>query len=160
MAETLEGQTHQMEKIQGDLDEIKFTLKKAQKVIRDITRSMATDKCAPVPALHATVALLPTTTMILQLLQLYALGHASAHWELAQVLTEPLSSGLRGRGGADCPQTCGGGGQECDHSHHHGVFAGGTCTGTCHALVTLTYLAVPADSISDREATAPSTILA
>ena len=46
VAETLEGQTHQMEKIQGDLDEIKFTLKKAQKVIRDITRSMATDKCA------------------------------------------------------------------------------------------------------------------
>ena len=45
VAETLESQTHQMEKIQGDLDEIKFTLKKAEKVIRDITRSMATDKC-------------------------------------------------------------------------------------------------------------------
>ena len=44
MAETLEDQTKQMERIAGDLDEIKFTLKKAEKVIRDITRSMATDK--------------------------------------------------------------------------------------------------------------------
>ena len=44
VAETLEDQTKQMERIAGDLDEIKFTLKKAEKVIRDITRSMATDK--------------------------------------------------------------------------------------------------------------------
>lgn len=43
-AETLQGQTQQMERVLDDLDEIKFTLKKASKVIRDITRSMATDK--------------------------------------------------------------------------------------------------------------------
>ena len=51
-AETLQGQTQQMERVLDDLDEIKFSLKKASKVIRDITRSMATDKCAlPLPAL-------------------------------------------------------------------------------------------------------------
>ena len=43
-AETLEGQTKQMERIMDDLDEIHFTLKKASQVIRDITRGMATDK--------------------------------------------------------------------------------------------------------------------
>ena len=46
-AETLQAQTQQMERVLDDLDEIKFSLKKASKVIRDITRSMATDKCGP-----------------------------------------------------------------------------------------------------------------
>ena len=44
-AAMLGEQTHQMEKIVNDLDEIHFSMKKAQKLIRDITRSMATDKC-------------------------------------------------------------------------------------------------------------------
>jgi SNARE protein len=44
-AAMLGEQTHQMEKIMNDLDEITFSMKKAQKLIRDITRSMATDKC-------------------------------------------------------------------------------------------------------------------
>ena len=45
-AETLEGQTKQLERVMDDLDEIHFTLKKASAVIRDITRGLATDKCA------------------------------------------------------------------------------------------------------------------
>jgi hypothetical protein len=44
-AAMLGEQTHQMEKIMNDLDEITFSMKKAQKLIGDITRSMATDKC-------------------------------------------------------------------------------------------------------------------
>ena len=44
-AAMLAEQTHQMEKIMNDLDEITFSMKKAQKLLRDITRSMATDKC-------------------------------------------------------------------------------------------------------------------
>lgn len=48
-AETLQAQTQQMERVLDDLDEIKFSLKKASKVIRDITRSIATDKCVLAP---------------------------------------------------------------------------------------------------------------
>jgi hypothetical protein len=44
-AAMLAEQTHQMEKIMNDLDEITFSMKKAQKLLGDITRSMATDKC-------------------------------------------------------------------------------------------------------------------
>ena len=43
-AETLEGQTKQLERVMDDLDEIHFTMKKASQVIRDMTRGMATDK--------------------------------------------------------------------------------------------------------------------
>ncbi|KAK9834785.1 hypothetical protein WJX74_010475 [Apatococcus lobatus] len=43
-AETLHGQTKQMERVLNDLDEIHFTMKKASKVIRDLTRGIATDK--------------------------------------------------------------------------------------------------------------------
>lgn len=45
-AETLEGQTRQLERVIDDLDEIHFTMKKASQVIRDMTRGMATDRCA------------------------------------------------------------------------------------------------------------------
>ena len=41
----LEHQTQQMEKVVDDLDEIKFTMKNASVLIKDITRSVATDKC-------------------------------------------------------------------------------------------------------------------
>jgi Snare region anchored in the vesicle membrane C-terminus len=44
-AAMLGEQTHQMEKVVNDLDEIHFSMKKAKKLIGDITRSMATDKC-------------------------------------------------------------------------------------------------------------------
>ena len=44
-AEALRGQTHQLEKVVDDLDEIHFSLKKSFDVIRDITRGLATDKC-------------------------------------------------------------------------------------------------------------------
>ena len=44
-AAMLSEQTKQMEKIVNDLDEIQFSMKKARKLIGDITRSMATDKC-------------------------------------------------------------------------------------------------------------------
>ncbi|EFN51513.1 hypothetical protein CHLNCDRAFT_55096 [Chlorella variabilis] len=43
-AETLQGQTRQLEKVIDDLDEIHFTMKKARQVIRDMTRSLMTDK--------------------------------------------------------------------------------------------------------------------
>lgn len=44
-AEALRGQTQQMEKIVDDLDEIHFSLKKSMRVIKDLTRGLATDKC-------------------------------------------------------------------------------------------------------------------
>lgn len=43
-AETLDSQTKQLERVMDDLDEIQFTMQKAKQVIRDMTRSMATDK--------------------------------------------------------------------------------------------------------------------
>ena len=45
-AETMEGQTKQMERVLDDLEEIRFTMKKATQVIRDMTRGMATDRHA------------------------------------------------------------------------------------------------------------------
>ena len=44
-AEALRRQTEQMERVVDDLDEIHFSLKKSFKVIRDLTRGLATDKC-------------------------------------------------------------------------------------------------------------------
>lgn len=44
-AEALRGQTHQLERVVDDLDEIHFSLKKSMDVIGDITRGLATDKC-------------------------------------------------------------------------------------------------------------------
>ena len=44
-AAALQAQTGQMEKIVNDLDEVEFSLKKAKVLIRDLTRSLATDKC-------------------------------------------------------------------------------------------------------------------
>ena len=62
-AATLDGQTKQMETVLDSLDEIHFSLKKANQVIRDITRRIATDKCVTVwlcCTLHCgTVELLP-----------------------------------------------------------------------------------------------------
>lgn len=43
-AETLQAQTRQLEKVIDDLDEIHFTMKKARQVLRDMTRSLMTDK--------------------------------------------------------------------------------------------------------------------
>ena len=43
-AETLHQQGQQMERVLDALDEINFSMEKANQVIRDITRSMATDK--------------------------------------------------------------------------------------------------------------------
>ena len=44
-AQGLNDQTTQLNKIVDDLNEIEFTMKKAVKVIRDITKGMMTDKC-------------------------------------------------------------------------------------------------------------------
>lgn len=44
-AQKLKAQTDQMGKIIDDLNEIDFTMKRASKVIRDITRGLLTDKC-------------------------------------------------------------------------------------------------------------------
>ena len=41
----LQGQTQQMEKIVEDLDQIHFSLKRARRLVRDIARQLATDKC-------------------------------------------------------------------------------------------------------------------
>ena len=43
-AEKLHDQTKQLERVADDLDQIHFSLKKASRIIRDITRSIATDK--------------------------------------------------------------------------------------------------------------------
>ena len=43
-AEKLNDQTKQLERVVDDLDQIQFSLKKASRIIRDITRSIATDK--------------------------------------------------------------------------------------------------------------------
>lgn len=44
-AEALKDQTGQMERIVDGLDEIHFSLKKSMKLIKDLTRGLATDKC-------------------------------------------------------------------------------------------------------------------
>ena len=46
-AQELKKQTDQMQTVADDLNEIEFTMQRASKVIRDITRGLATDKCAP-----------------------------------------------------------------------------------------------------------------
>lgn len=43
-AEKLHDQTKQLERVVDDLDQIHFSMKKANRIIRDITRSIATDK--------------------------------------------------------------------------------------------------------------------
>ncbi|KAA6420337.1 MAG: putative plant SNARE 11-like, partial [Trebouxia sp. A1-2] len=43
-AAKLDDQTKQLERVVDDLDQIHFSMKKAQKIIRDITRGIATDK--------------------------------------------------------------------------------------------------------------------
>lgn len=45
-AETLQAQGEQMDRVLDTLEEIRFDMKKAGQVIRDITRGLATDKCA------------------------------------------------------------------------------------------------------------------
>ena len=45
-AETLNAQTEQLERTLDNLDKIEFSLKHVRRVIRDITRGLATDKCA------------------------------------------------------------------------------------------------------------------
>ncbi|KAK9915749.1 hypothetical protein WJX75_003579 [Coccomyxa subellipsoidea] len=44
-AETLQAQGEQMDRVLDTLEEIRFDMKKAGQVIRDITRGLATDKC-------------------------------------------------------------------------------------------------------------------
>jgi novel plant SNARE len=45
-AAELKRQTDQMGRVVNDLNEIEFSMQRASKVIRDITRGLATDKCA------------------------------------------------------------------------------------------------------------------
>jgi SNARE protein len=45
-AAQLKKQTDQMQNVASDLNEIEFTMKRAGRVITDITRGLATDKCA------------------------------------------------------------------------------------------------------------------
>lgn len=44
-AETLQAQGEQMDRVLDTLEDIRFDMKKAGEVIRDITRGLATDKC-------------------------------------------------------------------------------------------------------------------
>jgi novel plant SNARE len=44
-AAQLKNQTDQMQNVATDLNEIEFTMQRASRVIRDITRGLATDKC-------------------------------------------------------------------------------------------------------------------
>ena len=54
-AAELKKQTDQMGRVVNDLNEIEFSMKRAGKVIRDITRGLATDKCALMKLLCAVV---------------------------------------------------------------------------------------------------------
>jgi SNARE protein len=58
-AAVLSDQTKQLNKIVDDLADIEFNVKKATKVIRDITRGLLTDKCVATqtawPRCHACV---------------------------------------------------------------------------------------------------------
>lgn len=45
-AAELKKQTEQLQTVAADLNEIEFTMQRAGKVLRDITRGLATDKCA------------------------------------------------------------------------------------------------------------------
>lgn len=56
-AAQLKNQTDQMGRVVDDLNEIEFSMQRASKVIRDITRGLATDKYA---TSHAHLVLLPT----------------------------------------------------------------------------------------------------
>ncbi len=49
-AATLHDQTNQLNKVVDDLNEIEFTMKKASKVIADITKGLMTDRCAELVA--------------------------------------------------------------------------------------------------------------
>jgi hypothetical protein len=62
-AAELKKQTDQMGKVIDDLNEIEFSMQRASKVIRDITRGLATDKCAPQ---HHAVAVPPDVQSRLQ----------------------------------------------------------------------------------------------
>ena len=44
-AETLHGQTEQIRRVHDDLDDMEFTLKRAGKLVKDLSRGLATDKC-------------------------------------------------------------------------------------------------------------------
>lgn len=44
-AETLRGQTEQMQRIEEGLDRVRFDLNRARRIVRDISKSIATDKC-------------------------------------------------------------------------------------------------------------------
>eukprot|EP00793_Prasinoderma_coloniale_P003618 PRCOL_00002993-RA len=44
-AQALREQTEQIRRVEDDLDDMEFTLKKAGKVLQEITRGLATDKC-------------------------------------------------------------------------------------------------------------------
>ncbi|XP_057755864.1 novel plant SNARE 12-like [Arachis stenosperma] len=44
-ATTLKGQTEQMGRIVNELDSIQFSIKKALKLVKEIGRQVATDKC-------------------------------------------------------------------------------------------------------------------
>ncbi|KDD76025.1 hypothetical protein H632_c391p2 [Helicosporidium sp. ATCC 50920] len=57
-AETLQAQGEQLEKIMDDLDEIEFTMKKAQQVMKDMVRGITTDKCLMVLLLLVVCAII------------------------------------------------------------------------------------------------------
>lgn len=54
-AAQLKNQTDQMGRVVDDLNEIEFSMQRASKVIRDITRGLATDKCVAGTLIHSKI---------------------------------------------------------------------------------------------------------
>ena len=62
--DTMQGQTRQLEGMVENLDDIHFTLQKAKKMIRDLMKGLATDKC--ILSLLALVVVLIIVALVLR----------------------------------------------------------------------------------------------
>ena len=65
-AETLHAQGQQMERVLDNLEEMRFDIKKGGQVIRDITRGLATDKCAALLSFFAPLFKIPLGALVFQ----------------------------------------------------------------------------------------------
>lgn len=83
-AVTLDSQTEQLERTLDNLDRIEFSLKKAKRVIRDITRGLATDKCIRFMTLLALTAL-----VIMLVLKIFKIGQPDAKKSVKPLVDQP-----------------------------------------------------------------------
>lgn len=83
-AETLNSQTEQLERTLDNLDRIEFSLKHAKRVIRDITRGLATDKCIRFMTLLAIIAL-----VVMLVLKVFKVGQHHAKTSVKPLVDQP-----------------------------------------------------------------------